>query len=214
MIRELQDTAREGASLLCQQALAEAIVALAEDDHETALTRVSWAKERAPRSGVVREVLALAYYRSGDYRGARAELDAAGRLGRSAKPSIAVRADVERGLGRPERAVEIYETADLQTLDPEVRVELIVVAASAFGDLGSPAAGVALLRRAVPWRGEGGEAQLRATYVEGTLAEAAGDLDGARRAYARVATADPVFSDVAERLSSLSSPRPRSPRNS
>jgi hypothetical protein len=86
---------------------------------------------------------------------------------------------------------------------PDAAAELLLVAASAYGDLGQPAAGVALIRRHARWPVELADHHLRLAYAEGALAERAGDLARARDAFARVVRADPDFHDAAERLDHL-----------
>ena len=77
--------------------------------------------------------------------------------------------------------------------------------ASAYGDLGRPASGVALIRRHARWPTELADHHLRLAYAEGALAEQAGDPARAREAFARVVQADPDFHDAAERLDRLTS---------
>jgi hypothetical protein len=54
-------------------------------------------------------------------------------------------ADSERGLGRPERALRLLDDPQVPSLDRPTRIELLIVAAGARRDLGSPAAAVAML---------------------------------------------------------------------
>ena len=103
----------------------------------------------------------------------------------------------------PERAIAIFERADRSRMEPDTAAELLLVAASAYGDLGQPAAGVALIRRHARWPAELADHHLRLAYAEGALADQAGDLDRARAAFARVVRADPEFHDAADRLEGL-----------
>jgi tetratricopeptide (TPR) repeat protein len=112
-------------------------------------------------------------------------------------------ADIERALGRPERAIALFERRDRSRMDPDTAAELLLVAASAYGDLGQPAAGVALIRRYARWPVELADHHLRLAYAEGVLAEQAGDPGRARAAFARVVQADPDFHDAADRLDRL-----------
>ena len=77
------------------------------------------------------------------------------------------------------------------------------MSASAYGDLGQPASGVALIRRHARWPTELADHHLRLAYAEGALAEQAGDLPRARAAFTRVVQADPDFHDAADRLDRL-----------
>lgn len=203
VLAELGETVRPHAFDEAAAVLAAAVVALSEEDAEMAVRAARTAKGAAPRSAATREVLGIALYRAGDYRTARTELAAAQRLSGGVELS-AMLADIERALGRPERAVELFDAVDRTRMQPDTAAELLLVAASAYGDLGQPAAGVALLRRHARWPTELADHHLRLAYAEGALAEQAGDTDGARRAFTRVVEADPSFYDAADRLQRLS----------
>ena len=160
------------------------------------------AKRAAARADSLREALGIALYQAGDFRAARTELAAAQRI--SGRGDLdAILADIERGLGRPERAIAIFERSDRARMEPDMAAELLLVAASAYGDLGQPAAGVALIRRHARWPVELADHHLRLAYAEGALAEQAGDPARARAAFARVVQADPDFPDAADRVERL-----------
>jgi tetratricopeptide (TPR) repeat protein len=207
---ELRETARPHAFADAARALADAVVALSEEagpegGPEAAVRAARAAKRAAPRSASVREALGIALYQVGDFRAARTELAAAQRI--SGRGDLdAMLADTERALGRPERAIAIFERSDRSRRDPDTATELLLVAASAYGDLGQPAAGVALIRRHARWPVELADHHLRLAYAEGALAEQAGDLARARAAFARVVQADPDFHDAADRLDQLAAP--------
>ena len=199
---ELRETARPHAFADAARALADAVVALAEEgDPEAAVRAARAAKRAAPRAASVREALGIALYQVGDFRAARTELAAAAHL----RPGDldAMLADIERGLGRPERAIAIFERSGRSRMEPDTAAELLLVAASAYGDLGQPAAGVALIRRHARWPVELADHHLRLAYAEGALAEQAGDPARARAAFTRVVQADPDFHDAADRLERL-----------
>ncbi len=203
VLAELRETVRPHAFDEAAQVLAAAVVALSEEDEETAVRAARTAKRVAPRSAATREVLGIALYQAGDFRAARTELAAAQRLSGGVELS-AMLADIERALGRPERAVELFKAVDRARMQPDTAAELLIVAASAYGDLGQPAAGVALLRRHARWPAELADHHLRLAYAEGALAEQAGDTAGARKAFTRLVEADPSFHDAADRLRRLS----------
>jgi tetratricopeptide (TPR) repeat protein len=202
VLAELRETVRPHAFDEAAQVLAAAVVALSEQDEETAMRAARAAKRVAPRSAATREVLGIALYRAGDFRAARTELAAAQRISGGVELS-ALLADIERALGRPERALELFEAVDRARMQPDTAAELLIVAASAYGDLGQPAAGVALLRRHARWPTEVADHHLRLAYAEGALAEQAGDTAGARKAFKRLVEADPSFYDAADRLERL-----------
>ena len=202
VLAELRETVRPNAFDEAARVLAAAVVALSEEDEEAAVRAARAAKRVAPRSGATREVLGIALYRAGEFRAARTELAAAQRLSGGVELS-AMLADIERALGRPERALELFEAVDRARMQPDTAAELLIVAASAYGDLGQPAAGVALLRRHARWPTELADHHLRLAYAEGALAEQAGDAAGARKAFSRLVEADPSFYDAADRLERL-----------
>jgi tetratricopeptide (TPR) repeat protein len=202
---ELRETARPGAFSDAARALAEAVMALSEaeeGDPEAAARAARAAKRAAPRAASVREALGIALYQMGDFRAARTELAAAQRIS-GREDLAAMLADIERALGRPERAIDLFERVDRSKLEPDTAAELLLVAASAYGDLGQPAAGVALIRRHARWPVELADHHLRLAYAEGALAEQAGDLPSARAACDRVLQVDPDFHDAADRLERL-----------
>jgi tetratricopeptide (TPR) repeat protein len=203
VLDELRETARPAAFADAARALADALMELSEaGDPEAAARAARAAKRAAPRAASVREALGIALYQLEDFRAARTELAAAQRISGRADLA-AMLADIERGLGRPERAVALFERVDRSRMEPDTAAELLLVAASAYGDLGQPAAGVALIRRHARWPVELADYHLRLGYAEGALAEQAGDLPRARAAFARVVQADPDFHDAADRLARL-----------
>ena len=202
VLDELRQTARPSAFSTASRALADAVLALSNEDAEAALPAAQAAKRAAPRSAAVRELLGIALYKTGEYRAARTELAAAQRISGDADLA-AILADVERATGRPEQAIEVFRGTDRSRMSPDAAAELLIVAASAYGDLGQPDAGVALIRRNAHWPAQLADYHLRLAYAEGALAERAGDLEGARHAFRRVARTDPTFFDAAERLERL-----------
>ncbi|HEX9344093.1 MAG TPA: hypothetical protein VF995_10830, partial [Actinomycetota bacterium] len=137
-----------------------------------------------------------------EYKAARTELAAAQRISGGVELS-AMLADIERATGRPEQAIELFRSTDRTRMEADTAAELLIVAASAYGDLDQPAAGVALIRRHARWPAQLAAHHLRLAYAEGDLAERAGDRAGAREAFARVVRADPEFFDAAARLERL-----------
>jgi tetratricopeptide (TPR) repeat protein len=202
VLDELRSTARPMAFQPAGTALAHAVVALADDDEKLAVEAGREAKRLAPRSAAAREAYGLGLYRTGAFKEARTELAAAQRM--SGTPDlIALLADIERALERPEKAIELFEHADRKAMSSDAAAELLLVAASAYADLGRPASGVALIRRHGEWPAQLRDHHLRVAYTQGLLAEEAGDVEAARKALTRVVQADPDFFDAAERLDRL-----------
>ena len=109
---------------------------LMADDPKLALRHARAAKDRAGRVGVVRETNGVAAYHAGEWKEALAELRAARRISGGAG-LLAVMADCERGLGRPEKAIELGRSDRVRLLDDESRTELAIVVAGARRDMGA-----------------------------------------------------------------------------
>ena len=103
-------------------------------DAEAAYRHAQAAVKRAGRVDVVREAAALTAYASGRYEEALREVRAVRRM-RGDTSLRAIEADCERGLGRPERAIEIIDETDTSEMNLEDQVELMLVAAGARADL-------------------------------------------------------------------------------
>jgi hypothetical protein len=119
---------------------------LLDDDPELAYRHAMVAVARAGRVDVVREAAALAAYSTGRYADALRELRTVRRLSGSTD-HLAVEADCERGLGRPERAIAIAKAPEAATLTGVPLAELQIVVAGARLDLGDAAAALHTLDR-------------------------------------------------------------------
>jgi hypothetical protein len=130
---ELKTLSKENADgvalhLVMAARLIEADPALA---HQHAIS----AARRAGRIGVVRETLAITAYATGDYALALRELRTYRRItGRNDQLPMMV--DSERGLGRPEKALEEGRSVPRASLPADVRVELAIAMSGARLDLG------------------------------------------------------------------------------
>ena len=170
---------------------------LLEDDPETAYAHAAEAARRAGRVDVVREAAGITAYRTGRYAEALRELRTARRLS-GGDEHVPLMADCERGLGRPERALEL--AAEHSTLPPEVAVELAIVVSGARLDLDQPEAALAAL--ATPQvRAAVGEQALRVTEARATALAACGRTDEAAALLATLPPEDDepvVVVDLAE----------------
>ncbi|WP_285790235.1 Replicase polyprotein 1ab [Micromonospora sp. NBRC 101691] len=176
---------------------------LIDEDPTEALAHALAARRLAARISAVREAVGLAAYHAGEWQTAIAELRTYHRMTGS-QSHLAVLADCERALERPERAIDLFRGADRDSLDPATAIELLIVAAGARGDLGQKDAAVAMLQvreltgdQVQPWT-----ARLRYAYADALLA--ADRREEAREWFARAAEADPeAETDAAERLLEL-----------
>lgn len=158
-------------------------------DPQGAFEHALVARRIASRVGEVREVCGLAAYRAGRWAETLSELNAARRLtgGTSFLPVIA---DAERGMGRPERALQLAKSPEADGLDQQARVELRIVESGARRDRGEYDAAVVTLeipelrdRRWHEWT-----AGLFYAYADALLD--AGRWDEARLWFARAAETD------------------------
>ncbi|MGW4641942.1 hypothetical protein ACWEN6_25735 [Sphaerisporangium sp. NPDC004334] len=120
--------------------------ALGDDDAELAYEHAKVARRFAARIGVVREAVGLAAYRAGHYAEALSDLRAARRMTGSDE-FLPIMADCERGLGRPERALDLVRSPEAERLDRAGRIELAIVESGARRDLGQHDAAVITLQR-------------------------------------------------------------------
>lgn len=174
-----------------------------DEDPAVAYQHTLAARARAARIAVVREACGEAAYAAGEYAEALSELRAAKRMSGSVA-HLAVIADCERALGRPEKALEVARSAGVQQLDPAGRAEMVIVEAGARRDLGSFDAALRTLK-AAPLHSRSREpwvARLRYAYADTLLA--AGRSSEALEWFHRAEAVDPdQLTDAAERAAEL-----------
>lgn len=143
-----------------------------ESDPRTAYEHTLAALARAGRLAVIREAVGEAAYAAGEYTEALKELRAAKRMNGS-PAYLAVMADCERALGRPDRALAVVKAAPREKLSLDQQAELTIVEAGARRDRGEIDAALRTLEHApldsrtrAPW-----VARLRYVYAD-TLVEA------------------------------------------
>ena len=120
--------------------------ALGEDDAERAYEHTKVARRFAARIGVIREAVGIAAYRAGHFSEALSDLRAARRMTGS-DSFLPIMADCERGLGRPERALDLVRSKEAERLDRVGKIELAIVESGARRDLGQNDAAVITLQR-------------------------------------------------------------------
>lgn len=108
---------------------------LVDTDPGKALSHARYARKKAARVPMVREAVGLTAYHAGEWSQAVAELRAVRRM-TGDETHLAVLADCERALGKPERAIELVREARGKNLPDAEAVELRIVAAGARRDLG------------------------------------------------------------------------------
>jgi tetratricopeptide (TPR) repeat protein len=174
---------------------------LLDDDPEAALAHARAARARSGRIAAVREAVGIAAYHCGDWAQALAELRAARRMG-SKSVLLPLIADCERGVGRPERAIELARSAEAAQLAGDDADEMRIVAAGARSDLGQLDQALAALSTPPIDPARTGQTAARLFYayadtlltvgreeeaVQWFLRAAAADVDGVTDAEDRVA---------------------------
>jgi hypothetical protein len=142
-LNELKTLSKENAEGVAKHLVMAA--RLIQDDPALAHQHAISAARRAGRIGVVRETLAITAYATEDYALALRELRTYRRItGRDDQLPMMV--DSERGLGRPERALELGRSVPRASLPVPVQVELAIAMSGARLDLGHPEAALAELQ--------------------------------------------------------------------
>ncbi|MBT2532891.1 hypothetical protein J7E83_12310 [Arthrobacter sp. ISL-48] len=117
---------------------------LIDDEPELAFQHALAASRRGGRLAAVREAVGLTAYAAGHYGEALREFRTYRRISGS-NVHLPVMADCERGLGRPDRALDVVRSEEAKDLDAPGKAELAIVAAGARTDLGQLDAAVAEL---------------------------------------------------------------------
>lgn len=143
---------------------------LIDTEPKTAYEHTLAARARASRLAVVREAVGEAAYAAGEYAEALAELRAAKRMN-GVQDYVAMMADCERALGRPDRALALVRNAPKEKLSHALIAELTIVEAGARRDRGELDAALRTLETShlnsktrEPW-----VARLRYAYADALL---------------------------------------------
>jgi tetratricopeptide (TPR) repeat protein len=118
---------------------------LIEEDPQLAHRHAVSAARRAGRIAVVRETLAITAYSIGDFALALRELRTYRRISGN-DDQLPMMVDSERGLGRPDKALELARSVPRESLPVPVRVELAIAMSGARLDLGQTDAALAELQ--------------------------------------------------------------------
>ncbi|WP_231997721.1 tetratricopeptide repeat protein [Mycobacterium sp. 1165196.3] len=176
---------------------------LLDEDPQAALSHARAARARSSRLATIREAVGIAAYHCGDWSQALAELRAARRMG-SKSPLLALIADCERGLGRPERAIELARGPEAAELAGDDADELRIVAAGARADLGQLEQALTVLSTPQLDPGRTGSTAARLFYAYADTLLALGRADEALQWFLHSAAADvDGVTDAEDRVSEL-----------
>src|SRR5690348_1224380 len=193
--RELTTLDRANAEMVAKHLVAAG--ELLDDDPEAALAHAKAARARSGRIAAVREAVGIAAYHCGDWAQALAELRAARRMG-SKSALLPLIADCERGVGRPERAIELARGPEAAQLTGDDADELRIVVAGARGDLGQHEQALAVLSTPALDPTRTGQTAAQLFYVYDDMLHALESHDEALQRYLKAAAADTDEGDVVE----------------
>lgn len=193
-------TLPEGLGEIVGRHLVAADRLLVDGDVAGARLHIAAAKRRAGRVAPVREAAGITAYLAGDYAEAVAELRTVRRMTGS-NAYVPMMADCERGLGKPQRALEIIREVDPKSVDGDTRVELLLVAAGARADMGQLEAAVVLLQVPELTKLPKGASRARLQYAYADLLERVGRETEARQWMRKAADSDvDGVTDAVERV--------------
>jgi len=168
-----------------------------DEDPELAHRHVLSAARRAGRIAVVRESLAITAYATGDFALALRELRTYRRISGS-NDQLPLMVDSERGVGRPDRALELGRSVDRSKLPASVQVALAIAMSGARLDLGEAEAALSELEipQLDPKKAFSYSPELFAAYAE--VLEELGREDEASTWHERAARADAALGAVGD----------------
>ncbi len=176
---------------------------LLDEDPQAALAHAQAARTRSGRIAAIREAVGIAAYHCGDWAQALSELRAARRMG-SKSQLLPLIADCERGVGRPERAIELARSPEAAELAGDDADEMRIVAAGARADLGHLDQALAVLSSPAPDPSRTGATAARLCYAHAEILLALGRSGEALEWFLRAAAADiDGVTDAEERVGEI-----------
>jgi tetratricopeptide (TPR) repeat protein len=160
------------------------------------------AKEYSDVSAV-HEMLGLCLYRAGQWKRALVELETAIGINPDWIFNHAVLEDCHRALGNHQMVEKYWRELAEASPHPEILAEGRIVMAGSMADRGHITEALALMAKAANDQSRPAEYHLRQWFVIADLYDKEGNVIKARQFFERIASHDPQFVDVAERLSTL-----------
>lgn len=176
--------------------LSKGMAEFADDRYKSALPELRKAKELAPRSATIRELLGLAAYRAGQWEEGLRELRTFRRM-TGDLIHTPVELDCLRGLGKSADIDKAWQMIQSSDVSATIQHEARVVYASHLLDEGKPRDAWEVIK---PGRlvASPSMPEMRRWYVAARVALAAGDKDAARRIVAALDAQEPDFEGVDE----------------
>ena len=187
MKAELRSLPRGLADLVAQHLVASG--RFLDDDPERAYLHARTARRLAARLGGVREAVAITAYLAEHFDEALTEFRAVRRMTGNHEV-LAMMADCERALGRPEKALTLSRDKHVRDLSEATQVELLIVAAGARRDMGQTAAAIQTLEVSELTKRTRADWLPRLRYAYADALEEAGRTDDALIWFHRAAGAD------------------------
>jgi tetratricopeptide (TPR) repeat protein len=185
-----------------QERLATAADALDRGRYDDARRMVQPVLRDLPDVSFAHEIAGLAWYRTGQWRKAAAELELVRQLNGSVQHH-AVLMDCYRALRRYHEVEVLWRELREASPEPPLMAEGRIVAAGALADQGDLAGALKAMQKGLDVPKKPREHHLRQWYVLGDLFDRSGDVIKARRYFSLVAEHDREFADVVERLRTL-----------
>jgi Tfp pilus assembly protein PilF len=160
------------------------------------------AKEYSDVSAV-HEMLGLCLYRAGQWKRALVELETAIGINPDWIFNHAVLEDCHRALGNHQMVEKYWRELAEASPHPEILAEGRIVMAGSMADRGHITEALALMGKAANDQSRPAEYHLRQWFVIADLYDKEGNVIKARQFFERIASHDPQFIDVAERLATL-----------
>jgi tetratricopeptide (TPR) repeat protein len=155
-----------------------------------------------PNIAMAHEIAGLAFYSTGQWRKAAAELELARQIDRSVRHHP-VLADCYRAMKRYDVVTVLWEELKGESPAPALMAEGRIVAAGALADQGDLRGALSMMAKARELPKKVRDHHLRQWYVLGDLLDRSGEIVEARRFFGMVAQVDAEFADVMQRLASL-----------
>ncbi|WP_405068366.1 hypothetical protein OG558_43980 [Kribbella sp. NBC_01510] len=187
MKAELRSLPRSLADLVAQHLVASG--RFLDDDPELAYQHARTARRLAARLGGVREAVAITAYLAERYDEALTEFRAVRRMTGNHEV-LAMMADCERALGRPDKALALTKDKHVRELSEGTQIELLIVAAGARRDMGQTAAAIQTLEVPELTKRTRAEWLPRLRYAYADALEAAGRTEDALIWFHRAAGVD------------------------
>lgn len=184
--------------------LAAAMMALEDDDAERAYQHAIAARSQGSRLASVREMCGLAAYYNEKWAEALNEFRTFQRI--TGDPHfMPLMADCERGLGRPEKALNLAKSDQVRSLDADTRIEFRIVISGARADLNQFEAALATLECPELHSKKQSNAITRLRYAYANALLQLKRYDEARDWFVKTSLSDPDdLTDAAERAVQVS----------